>query len=165
MSPFLQSPHEILVTPGFCGSLMHYALPRSVPLSVPLLSLQPPSRFWAWKQEPCPVSVSSGHSHQGFSALLTFGTNTVSAPKSSTANPASLQSPLPTGQPLSPWEQPHPFPSKPLPLGTLLRLSAATHRRPPDPAPGSSASGGQWASPPRGRLLETLRSWNHHENP
>lgn len=155
------------MTPGFCGSLMHYALPRSMPLSVPLLSLQPATFLL--------LGLGSGAlSRQCLLWTLSPGVlGTIDiwdqhclSPQSSAANPASLQSPLPTGQALGPWEQPHPFLSKPLPLGTL-RLSAAPHTRPPDLllGLGSLASGGQWASPPRGRLLETLRSWHHHKNP
>lgn len=111
---------------------MHYALPRSMPLSVPLLSLQPATFLL--------LGLGSGAlSRQCLLWTLSPGVlGTIDiwdqhclSPQSSAANPASLQSPLPTGQALGPWEQPHPFLSKPLPLGTL-RLSAAPHTRPPD---------------------------------
>lgn len=85
---------------------------------IPLLSLQPPSCFWAWDQEPCPGNVSSGHSHQGFSALLTFGTNTVSAPKApqQTQPPSNLPSQL--GRHWAPGSSPTLFSPSPSPRDT-----------------------------------------------
>ena len=122
---------------------------------------QHPAEGWAGSESSVILSCSTS------TRVEPQLTDTVSAPRSPQQTQLPSKSPLPTGQPQAPWSSPPLFSQTPhhhTHPRTLTRLRATTHRRPPNPAPASSASGGPCASP-RGQAFGDPAVWELPHDP